>query len=326
MTAETDREGDQRDAGEAEIAEQHWGANSDVSDLNVVVMSPPTTEGLMVDPMSPGQESDLTSDASDEGWYWLPGECPPRSELPIIEMREQWDGLKEVLEGEGVTVVLGDGVSPGRFAHYTRDPLIAVPGGAVVGQMPPATRRGEEDWVKRILAELGMPILGTVTGDGQLECGSVSWLNPQTLVVARSNCVNEEGARQLEEVVSASGVEVLRTDLGYYDIHLDGFFGMIDTDLALVDLPKLPFSFVSKVNELGIETLALEPDDDPWVINSLAIRPGKVVMPEGLSTRTRQRIEGHGTEILSIPFDQIHMNGGGIRCSTCPLVRATDNS
>jgi len=44
-------------------------------------------------------------------------------------------------------------------------------------------------------------------------------------------------------------------------------------------------------------------------------------MPEGLSGETRSRLEKRGLEIVTVPFDAMHENGGGIRCSTCPLVR-----
>jgi N-dimethylarginine dimethylaminohydrolase len=44
-------------------------------------------------------------------------------------------------------------------------------------------------------------------------------------------------------------------------------------------------------------------------------------MPEGLSERTRAELEDHGVEIVTVPYDKIQLNGGGIHCSTCPLIR-----
>ena len=44
-------------------------------------------------------------------------------------------------------------------------------------------------------------------------------------------------------------------------------------------------------------------------------------MPEGLSDSTGAALEQRGVEIISLPFDQVHLEGGGIRCSTSPLAR-----
>jgi arginine deiminase len=36
---------------------------------------------------------------------------------------------------------------------------------------------------------------------------------------------------------------------------------------------------------------------------------------------TRKRLDDHQIEVITIPFDKVQLNGGGIRCSTCPLIR-----
>ena len=207
----------------------------------------------MADPLSGGEPSDLSSDESDEGWYWLPGECPPRNELPVDEMRRQWDRLVSALEEEGVEVLTGTGTAYGRFACYTRDAAFLGPDGAILGQLPGLTRKGEEKWASRSMAEAGVPVVAEIDDEGQLEGGSVVWINPTALAIGLSNCVNEAAAVKIEQVLEPHGVEAIRVPLTYYDIHLDGYFGMIDTDLALADLNRLPFTFISRIEELGVE-------------------------------------------------------------------------
>ena len=102
------------------------------------------------------------------------------------------------------------------------------------------------------LARLGVPILRTIHGAALLEGGSFAWLNSKTAVVGCSIRVNEEGAWQLEEVLSAQGVELLRVDMGGYDIHIDGVLVMVDVDTALVAAERLPYWFLQKLEELGI--------------------------------------------------------------------------
>jgi N-dimethylarginine dimethylaminohydrolase len=253
----------------------------------------------------------------EAGWYWQSDEIPP-----LAEMQAQHDALVAALEREGVQVAFLDGVSDGRIKScYTRDSSLAVKGGAVVCRMGPRLRRGEEAAATRTLADLGMPILRTIHGRGLMEGGSFAWIDAKTAVIGRSIRVNEDACRQLEEVLAAQGVELIRVDLAGYEIHIDGFFVMIDVDLALIDPDGLPYTFLQRLEALGVRTIEIAPADSSWIVNCLAVRPGRVIMPEGASNRTLDLLAQHDVEIVTIPYDKMALNGGGIHCSTCPLVR-----
>lgn len=58
-------------------------------------------------------------------------------------------------------------------AMYTRDPLISVPGGVIIGRLAPLMRRGEERSITQTVGGLGVPILRTITGTGLLEGASL---------------------------------------------------------------------------------------------------------------------------------------------------------
>ena len=76
------------------------------------------------------------------------------------------------LEAEDVEVHFAEQLEE-RFtkAMYTRDPLISMPGGVIVGRLAPLMRRGEERSITRAVGALGVPILRTITGTGLLEGG-----------------------------------------------------------------------------------------------------------------------------------------------------------
>jgi len=160
-----------------------------------------------------------------------------------------------------------------------------------------------------------------VHGTGMVEGGSFAWLNSRTAVIGRSIRVNDEGIAQVAEVLKHQGVELIVVDLSGYDIHIDGHFLMVDVDLALVWPRGLPFAFLEKLKELGIRTVEMTSEDNGWIVNGLAVRPGRVLMPEGISDRTRNALCRHGVEIVTLPYDRVQLNGGGIHCSTCPLIR-----
>ena len=50
------------------------------------------------------------------------------------------------------------------------------------------------------------------------------------------------------------------------------------------------------------------------------MRPGRVIMSE-TSSRTLECLDKAGIEVIPIVFEAVYRGGGGIHCSTAPLVR-----
>ncbi|MBC6406032.1 MAG: amidinotransferase [Rhodospirillales bacterium] len=295
---------------------QVWGCDSDVGRLRKVLVHRPGNEMAIVDRSKYIPEIDAFGDP-EVGWYWQHDSIPD-----LAEMQAQHDAMTAVLAVKGVEAIhLEDVRSPLIKACYTRDSVIAVKGGAIVSRMAPRVRRGEELCVTRTLGRIGMPILRTITGVGMLEGGSFAWINSRTAVIGRSIRVNDEAIRQLAEVLRGQGVELIVIDLRGYDIHIDGCFVMIDRDLALVDAGGLPFTFLERLKELGVRAIEITPQDNPWIVNCLAVAPGDVLMPQGASNRTLDRLAEAGVTVTQIAYDKMQTNGGSIHCSTGPLLR-----
>jgi N-dimethylarginine dimethylaminohydrolase len=291
-----------------------WGADSDVGRLRAVLMRRPGPELERI--RAEGWDASMGAlvDA-DEGWYWE-SEAPP--DLALVG--EQYDGLVAVLEAEGVDVHFADPAPPRLSkAMYMRDPLLTVPGGAIIGRLAPRMRRGEEPSVARAVAALGVPILRTIGGTGLVEGGSFAKLTPTVAAFGISIRCNQEGARQLAETLRPLGIELIVVQLSGFSIHLDGAFGMVDVDKALVHAPGLPYWFLERLGDLGIEPIWCHPDES-WAISSLALEPGRLLVCEGYP-RTVERLERRGVEVVAIRYDEIQKNGGGIHCSTMELIR-----
>jgi N-dimethylarginine dimethylaminohydrolase len=295
---------------------RRWGCDNDVGQLRAVLMHRPGQEFGVIDE-SKRLEGIGSFGDPDEGWYFQSDTIPE-----LAEMQAHHDALAGTLRDEGVEVIMVEGVTGNRFKScYTRDSSFAIKGGAVVCRLAARMRRGEELPVTRTLTGLGMPILRTIHGTGLMEGGSFAWINSKNAVIGRSIRINDDGIAQVAEVLSRQGVELTVADLSGYSIHIDGAFLMIDFDLALINASGLPYSFIQKLQSLKIRTIEIGPEDDGWIVNGLAVRPGRVIMPHGLSERTREELDSNNVEIIELPYDNMHPNGGGIHCSTCPLVR-----
>jgi len=295
---------------------RQWGCDNDVGQLRLCLMHRPGDEMNIIDPAMRIDEIGSYGDRH-KGWYFQSDVIPDWDEF-----RSQHDQLVQVLQSEGVEVVFLDSVEEdGIKSVYTRDSSIAINGGALVTRLARSIRRGEEAHVSKTLANLGMPILRTLHGTALMEGGSFAWLNSKTAVIARSICVNDEGCDQVEQVLNAQGVELLRIDMTGYDIHIDGALTMIDVNVAIVDPDLLPYSFLRKLDEMGITAVEIDAQDDPWIVNCLAVAPGRVIMPRGISSATETRLQQLNIDVIEIDYDKLQLNGGGIHCSTCPLIR-----
>ena len=293
-----------------------WGIDNDVGQIRSVLVHRPGPEMNIVDAAKRIPEIGSFGDP-EKGWYFQ-SDTPP----DIPKMQAQHDAMVAALQAAGVEVFHAEGVDTTRLKScYTRDPLIMVKGGAIICRMGARIRRGEELATTRTLAKIGVPILRTMSGSGVMEGGSFAWINDKTCAIGIGVRVNREGAEQVAEVLARQGVDLIIVELTGYDIHLDVSFLMIDKDLALVNPMGLPYTFMEDLKSRGVTLIEIDPADDPWINNSLAIAPGKLLMPEGAGNRTLDALARHGVSWTTIPFAAMHKNGGGIHCSTTPLRR-----
>jgi len=295
---------------------RRWGLDNDVGRLRSVLVCRPGDEWQV---MMEGGEFDEQAQAwigPDKMWYWNGRKRPD-----LVKAQSQHDGLVEALRDEDVEVVHLENPLPNMTKSvFTRDPAMIVKGGAIVCRMGVSYRRGEELPFTRTLAKLGMPILHTVHGTGLMEGGSFVWLNPQTAVVSIGHRCNAEGARQAGEVLQTLGVELLCVDNTGYGLHIDGSLVMVNTDLALAFVQDLPWWFIARLKELGIHILDADPYDGAFGVNCLTVRPGRVLM-SAHAKRSAERLQKAGVEVVLVKYDELHKSGGGIHCSTLPLIR-----
>ncbi|MDQ2897008.1 MAG: arginine deiminase family protein [Actinomycetota bacterium] len=291
-----------------------WGAHDEVGRLRAVLVRPPGPAlsrigadgwdpelGALVDP--------------DGGWYWTRREPPDRDRAEA-----QHRGLVALLESEGIEVMQAHPMSAGYTkAMYVRDPLVTVPGGAIVTRMAVRMRRGEEADITRTVADAGLPVLATLTGTATLEGGSFIKLRDGTAALGTSIRCNSAGADQMRAILHRLGWELVVVPLPGYTIHLDLHLAMLDLDLALIDPAGLPYDFLTELQGMGIELISADPGEE-WGLNLLALAPRRVLMAQG-SPRTAERLIAAGVEVLTVPYDEIQPNGGGVHCSTMELIR-----
>lgn len=293
---------------------RRWGAANEVGRLRTVLMRRPSIGLADIRADAYSDELDALVDPNLR-WYWTGDRLPD-----LDRVHAEYDAFVATLRANDVEVLFADDL-PRTYTKsiYTRDPLVTIPGGAIIGRLAPRVRRGEESSVSAAVASAGMPILGTITGAGLVEGGTFQKVRPDLAFFGTSVRCNPAGYEQLRDMLAPRGIRLERVSLPGYLIHLDMCAAMIDDDLALVNPRLAPYDYMSALWELGIETVDVDPREE-WASNLLVLDRRRVIMPDHLPY-TAERLAARGVEVLPVSYREILKNGGGLHCSTMELQR-----
>ena len=210
---------------------------------------------------------------------------------------------------------------------YCRDASIATDFGMILCNMGKADRLKEPHSHSEAYRKMGIKVLGAIEAPGTLEGGDVAWLDENTLAVGHSYRTNEEGIRQLKQLLEPRGIQVLVVELPHYKgsddvFHLMSILSPIDKDLAVVYSPLMPIKFRNQLLERGFDLMEVPDDEfDSMGCNVLAVAPRKCLMLSG-NPKTRELLIQVGCEILEYKGEHISiMGGGGPTCLTRPMLR-----
>jgi arginine deiminase len=207
---------------------------------------------------------------------------------------------------------------------FVADLLFMTPEGAVLGRPASSVRAGEERWVARRLADLGIPILRTVRGTGTFEGADAAWIGPKTLLLALGLRTNAEGAQQVAAALQELGVTVITTELPFGTMHLMGQLRFLDRNVAVVRQGRLSVHAINVLKECGYR-INFFPDEQEasfgFAHNFVTIGPSRILMPAGQPI-TQSFYEGIGVKCETVVIDELSKAAGGIGCLTGILERA----
>jgi N-dimethylarginine dimethylaminohydrolase len=222
--------------------------------------------------------------------------------------------------------------SVGLDSMYARDGSIVCSKGMIICNMGKAERSVEPAAQESVFHSMGIPIHGAITGDGRVEGGDVAWVDEKTLAIGRGYRTNDEGIRQLRELLGDCIDELVVVPLPHWHgpndvFHLMSILSPIDNNLALVYSALMPVPFRETLLSRGIQFVEV-PDSEFETMgcNVLAVAPRKCIMLTG-NPKTRIRLEEAGVEVHEFKGQEICIKGGGgPTCLTRPIVRSQNGS
>jgi len=212
---------------------------------------------------------------------------------------------------------------------YVRDASVVCDRGVVLCSMGKPQRAWEPAAQGAAFKMWDIPVIGEIRKPGRLEGGDVVWLDQRTIAVGRGYRTNDEGIRQLREILGDSIDELIVVALPHWQgpsdvFHLMSIVSPVASDLAVVYSPLMPVPFRERLQEMGMKLVEV-PDGEfaSMGANVLAIAPRRCIMVSG-SPRTRTLLEQAGAEVLVYTGKEISLKGGGgPTCLTRPIQRAT---
>ena len=247
--------------------------------------------------------------------------------LNLAKARRQHDALAQAFRDAGVSVSYVDppGAAPPNLM-FVADLLFMTPEGAILGRPASTVRAGEERFVARRLAELGIPILRTVRGRGTFEGADAAWIDADAVLLATGLRTNAEGAAQVTALLHEMGIEVIPVGLPYGAMHLMGQLRFANRDLAIAWPGRVPHAAVEALRARGYTVLFL-PDEneaiDGMALNFVTLGPRQILMSAG-NPVTRAFYQEAGIDCHTVEVDELLKAAGSIGCLTGILEREPD--
>ena len=237
----------------------------------------------------------------------------------------QHDGMAQAYRDAGVKVHYVDGGKrPFPNQMFCADLMFMTPEGVILARPASTVRAGEERYVAQKLAELGIPIIRSVRGNGTFEGADAIWLDSQTVMLGRGLRTNNEGVAQVSSTLNEMGVEVIQVDLPFGTMHLMGMVRIVDHDLALSRPRRLAHRGVEALRARGFQ---VEFVPDSWetasnkAFNFVTLGPKEILMVEG-NPNTQAFYEGFGIKCHPVAANELGKAAGAVGCLTGVLERS----
>ncbi len=258
----------------------------------------------------PGEELTISDDPNDMQMIGT---------LDVERTQRQHKALAQAYEKAGVNIHYVQPENPATPNQmFCADLFFMTPEGAILARPASTVRAGEERWVARRLAKIGVPIIRSIRGNGTFEGADAMWLDDKTVIVGCGFRTNDEGADQLDSILAEMNVDLIRIDMSVGAMHLMGMLRIVADDLAIAWPKRFVHRGVKALQERGYKVAWL-PDlaevEQRKAFNIVTLGPRKILMPAGCPV-TQGFFEELGIECITVEMDELVKAAGAIGCLT----------
>ena len=227
---------------------------------------------------------------------------------PDIErMLAQHRDYVQTLESFGLQVTVLDADESFPDGCFVEDSAVVTGEVAVIARPGAPSRRGEEVAIEPLLA-VYRPI-ARIVAPGSVDGGDILVMGDRVLI-GLSARTNDEGARQLTDILEAKGMHCITLAAGD-GLHLKSSVNALGDDRLLVTQEFSDCAELSAFERVPI------PADESYAGNSLWVN-GRVIVPAGFPA-TRELIDRLGIETIETQVSEFRKMDGGLTCLSIRL-------
>lgn len=208
---------------------------------------------------------------------------------------------------------------------YCRDLFFMTPAGAIMANMANVIRSKEPLYAARTLSGLSVPLLHTVFGEGLFEGADALWVKNNLVAVGVGNRTNNQGYKQLKDVLNIQGVECVAIPSTQVTTqHLLGSVQIVDSDLALVRNEIIDSEVIRFLEDHGFMVVKIPENMEVrnrQAMNIVTVAPRTIFMSAGCPC-TKLLYEKAGLKIAAeLELTQLINGAGGLACATGIVAR-----
>jgi N-dimethylarginine dimethylaminohydrolase len=246
-------------------------------------------------------------------------------EVPAWEIaQKQHDAISQAYRDAGVTVYYVEpDKEPSPNLIFCADLFFMTPEGAILARPASTVRAGEERWIARRLADLGIPILRSLRDNAVFEGADAHWLDERNVLIGRGLRTNQEAIAQITSLLNEMNVQVITVDLPVGTMHLMGILRFLDHDLAIAWPYRLAWRAVEALRERGYQVVYIPDEAEAnhgGALNFVTLGPREILFAAG-NPITQAFLESQDVICHTIEVAELQKAGGGMGCLTGVLQR-----
>ncbi len=230
----------------------------------------------------------------------------------VDKAKEQHKKLRDIMRMAGAEVIEISEIEGHPNSVFTMDTALSLGDSYIKLRMGLPTRRGEEEWMAKILEDLGLERIGEVKAPGTAEGGDLIPSYP-FFFIGRSTRTNKEGAGQIEKMVEGLGYEARIIKVPDLHLHLGGAMTLIGEDRILA-CNSIPRSLLR-----GFDVIWLRCNS--FISGNVIYLGNEKVIVERRNEEARKKLESVGYEIFTLDLSEFVKGSGGPSCLILALER-----
>ncbi len=230
----------------------------------------------------------------------------------VNEAREQHKKLREIMRIAGAEVIEIPELEGHPNSVFTMDTALSLGDSYIKLRMGLPARRGEEEWMGKILENLGLEREDEVKTPGTAEGGDLIPAYP-IFFIGRSTRTNKEGAAQIAKIVEELGYEARIIKVPDLHLHLGGAMTLIGEDRILA-CNSIPRNLLK-----GFDVIWL--NCSSFISGNVIYLGNEKVIVERRNEEAKKKLEKEGYEIFTLDLSEFVKGSGGPSCLILSLER-----